>query len=107
MEKLKQNSLGEYTIDNNPVTPVLVRGPYLNNYDIVNGQIFSEEEILGRIIIEVRKSGIDLEKIANSYTFAGCTVRVARTDSNGKTIQAEEKRMDVVSFYRSFPKGLN
>ncbi|MEK6859534.1 MAG: hypothetical protein AABX54_01840 [Nanoarchaeota archaeon] len=107
MQKLKQNSTGEYTLDNNPVTPVLVRGPYLYHQDIVDGKSLAEEEVLRRVIAEVRNCGIDLERIANSYTFSTGIVRVARTDETGKPIKAEEKRLDIVSFYRSTPKGLN
>jgi hypothetical protein len=107
MKKLQQNSTGEYIVDNNPVTPVLVRGPYLYNQDVINGKYLPEKEVLKRVIAEVKKCGIDLEKIANSYTFSSGIVRVARNDQNKKPILAEEKRLEVISFYRSTPKGLN
>ena len=105
--KLKQNSSGEYTRDNHPVTPVLVSGPYFNSYDIVNGKLFSDDEVVRGVILGLKESGINLEKLADSYTSAGCIVRVARIDRTGKPIMPEEKRMDVISFYKSIPKGLN
>jgi hypothetical protein len=107
MKKLQQNCTGEYTIDNNPVTPILVRGPYLNQYDLVDGKIYTEEQVIKAVIAEIKKSGIDLEKIANSYTSAGCTISVARTNKDGKPVKSKEKRMEIFSFYKSSPKGLN
>lgn len=95
MQKLKQLSEGEYSLGNIPVIPQLVYGPVLYIYRFIVEEELPIEELVFQI---KRETGVDLEKLANSYNSGGITI----TEKNDK-----KTRNEFVCFFNSIPKSLN
>ncbi len=96
MQKLKQLAEGEYFLENHPVTPILVYGPVMHTYPVVVENLdFPIDSLVHQIRAE---TGVELDKIANSYHSGGISV----TEQNNR-----KTRHDIVLFFNSIPKPQN
>ncbi len=96
MQKLKQIAEGEYFLGNQPVTPILVYGPVMYTYDYIDKEHI--EVPIGFLVEKIKaETGVDLERIANSFHSGGISV------SHGEIFT----RHEIIMFFNSRPKPLN
>lgn len=96
MQKLSQLTEGEYFLGKMPVKPELVYGPIMYTYNFTNDP---SEIPIDSLVQKVRaETGVDLEKVANSYHSGGISV----AEQNGK-----KTRHEIIMFFMSRPKPQN
>lgn len=96
MKKLRQLSEGEYFLENQPVIPKLVYGPIMYSYNYTDK---NHIDLPIDLVVESvgEETGVDLERIANSYHSGGISVE----HGDKKT------RHEIILFFNSIPKPLN
>ena len=96
LQKLRQLNEGEYLLGNYPVSPKLVYGPIMYTYD--DNVDFNHEKPMDTLVEQVRReTGVDLEKIANSYHSG-----IISVEQDGKKTMHE-----LLMFFNSSKKPMN
>ncbi len=96
MQKLTQLTEVEYFLGKTPVTPHLAYGPISYTYNYADEQ--HRDLPIDSLVEQVQEeTGVDLEKIANSYHSGG--ISIAHNQIN--------TRHEIIFFFKSTPKTQN